>query len=255
MYSYPLKFEFPMFSLGRQLSVTDANGHFIMRMEDPFFSFKDAMTIVDGSGKIFYNVVGDTSFRFIFQIASMSTLWNIQTADGQQVATFDHQYFRFEEFQNLYVNRPSAVDANGRPSVGGIAGQMAANMMNHELDFNLPRKLVYRIRDREEGGNALGWIIPSKGTSMFDLLPYSVRIQILKIPFVARAYSPSYDIKFGSTQNAPALKLKKQNDLFIDRYILEKVSEFSDADERWAIPSLAIAVMFERTRLKEMADW
>ncbi len=255
MYSYPLKFEFPMFSIGRQVSVTDANGHFIMRMEDPFFSFKDAMTIVDGTGKVFYNVNGDSSFRFMFQLASTSTLWNVQTADGRQVATFDHQYFRFEEFQNLYVNHPSAVDANGRPSARGIAGQMAANMINTAINSNVPRKLVYRVRDQDEGGRELGWIIPSRGTSMFDMLPYSTRIQILKLPLVGRTYSPSYDFKIGNTQNPPALTLKKQKDLFVDRYILEKCGDLSDADERWAIPSLGIATMFERTRLKEMADW
>lgn len=255
MYTYPLKFEFPFISAGRQVSIKDSNGHFIMRMEDPFFSFKDAMTIVDGTGKTFYHVQGDSSFRFMFQLASTSTIWNIQTAGGQQVAAFDHQYFRFEEFQNLYVNRPSAVDADGRPSLGGIAGQMAANMANRQMDFNLPRKLVYRVRDRDEGGQSLGWIIPSRGTSMFDLLPYSIRIQILKIPFAARAYAPSYDFKMGSTKNPAVLKLRKINDMFIDRYVLERTGDFSETEERWAIPSLAIAAMFERTRLKEMADW
>jgi len=51
------------------------------------------------------------------------------------------------------------------------------------------------------------------------------------------------------------LKLQKQRDLFIDRYALQKVSELNDADERWVIPALTLVTMFERQRVKEMADW
>ena len=51
------------------------------------------------------------------------------------------------------------------------------------------------------------------------------------------------------------LKLQKQRDLFVDRYALQKVSELSEADERWVIPSLTLITMFERQRVKEMADW
>ena len=51
------------------------------------------------------------------------------------------------------------------------------------------------------------------------------------------------------------LKLQKQRDLFIDKYILEKVGELTDQQERWAIPALTLVTMFERTRVKNMADW
>ena len=51
------------------------------------------------------------------------------------------------------------------------------------------------------------------------------------------------------------LKLQKQRDLFIDRYALEKIGELKDADERWVIPAITLVTMFERQRVKEMADW
>lgn len=255
MYTYPLKFEFPLISLGRQVNVTDAGGRFIMRVTDPFFTFKDALIATDASGNVVYNINGDTSFRFMFQLASMSTVWNVQAPNGEQLASFDQRYFRMDEFNDLFMERPSAMTADGKPSLGGIAGQMAANMVNFEVDRRLPRKLVYRVQDKEEGGTALGWIVPTRGTAWFDVLPYSTRIQILKLPFVGRAYTPSYEFKLGNRSGETSLKLQKQRDLLIDRYILEKVGDLSEADERWAIPALALATLFERTRLKEMADW
>lgn len=86
MYSYPLKFEFPMISLGRQVDVRNGDGRFIMRASDPFISFKDAMSYVDGGGREVFRAEGDSSFRLMFQFASMSSEWNIVTADGKPLA-------------------------------------------------------------------------------------------------------------------------------------------------------------------------
>ena len=87
MYSYPIKLEFPMISIGRQVDVRNGDGKFIMRATDPFFSFKDSMNVTNGNGTSVYQINGDTSFRFMFQFASMSTVWNIQTPDGKPVAS------------------------------------------------------------------------------------------------------------------------------------------------------------------------
>ncbi|MCE9645881.1 MAG: hypothetical protein K8S20_07765 [Chloroflexi bacterium] len=254
MYSYPLKFEFPMISLGRQVDVKNGDGGFIMRVTDPFISFKDSMTAINGKGTAVYQINGDSSFRFLFQFASMSTDWTIQTMDGKPLAFIRNYFARMEEFESIGVKKPSSINPDGTPSLGGIAGQFAANMINQTVSRNVPGRLVYQILDKE-GGNVLGWIVPSRGTGWFDFLPYSTRIKILNIPFAARAYAPSYEFKLGNLYGPTALKLQKQRDLFVDRYSLEKTAELSDVDERWAVPALTLVTMFERQRVKEMADW
>ena len=255
MYTYPIKFEFPMISIGRQVDVRNGDGKFIMRAADPFISFKDEINITNGGGASVYQIKGDTGFRFLFQFASMSTDWTIQTPDRRPVAFIRNYYARMEEFQSIGVEKPSSINLDGTPSFGGIAGQFAANMLNQTVSRNIPGRLVYQVMDKEEGGTTLGWIVPSRGTGWFDFLPYSTRIKILNLPFAARAYAPSYEFKLGNLYGPTALKLQKQRDLFIDRYALQKVSELSDANERWTIPALTLVTMFERQRVKEMADW
>jgi len=118
----------------------------------------------------------------------------------------------------------------------------------------LPSRLVYKITDSEYG-NVMGWVVPSRGTGWFDFLPYSTRIQILNLPFAARAYAPSYEFKLGNLYSPTVLKLQKQRDLLVDKYTLEKTGDLGDANERWAVPALSLVAMFERQRVKEMADW
>jgi len=36
---------------------------------------------------------------------------------------------------------------------------------------------------------------------------------------------------------------------------LSRNGELTDANERWVIPALTLVTMFERQRVKEMADW
>ena len=255
MYSYPLKLEFPMISLGRQVDVKNGDGGFIMRVTDPFISFKDSMSAINGKGAVVYKINGDSSFRFMFQFASTSTDWSIQTGDGKTLAFIRNYYARMEEFESIGVENPSSINANGTPSFKGIAGQFAANMLNSTISSNVPSRLVYQVLDKEEGGSVLGWVVPSRGTGWFDFLPYATRIKILNLPFAARAYAPSYEFKLGNLYGPTVLKLQKQRDLFIDRYALQKGGELSDADERWAVPTLALVTMFERQRVKEMTDW
>jgi hypothetical protein len=261
MYSYPIKFEFPMISLGRHVDVRNGDGRFIMRASDPYISFKDSISYIDGGGREVYRAEGDTAFRFMFQFASMSSAWNIITADGKPVAHVDDYWARMEEFQNMEVNitsSASVVQSDGRADIGGALGNVAANFANNfvntAVSSNLPSRLVYQIKEYEEG-NVLGWIVPSRGTGWFDFLPYSTRIKILNLPLAARAYAPSYEFKAGNLYGPTVLKLQKQRDLFVDKYTLEKSGELTDQQERWAIPALTLVAMFERTRVKKMADW
>ena len=260
MYSYPIKFEFPMISIGRQVDVKNGDGKFIMRASDPFISFKDSMSFVDGGGKQVYRAEGDTAFRFLFQIASMSTEWSIVTADGQPLAHVDDYWARMEEFKDVRVNVTSStpvMQSDGRADIGGVLGNVAANFANNfantAISSQMPARLVYQVKDREDG-NVIGWVVPSRGTGWFDFLPYSTRKQILNLPFAARAYSPSYEFKLGNLYGPTVLKLKKQPDLFVDKYTLEKLGDLNDQQERWAIPVLTLVAMFERTRVKNMTD-
>lgn len=135
-----------------------------------------------------------------------------------------------------------------------VAASFATNFTNHVISSNTPSRLVYQIKEHE-GGSVLGWIVPSRGTGWFDFLPYSTRRQILNLPFAARAYAPSYEFKLGGLYSPTVLKLQKQRDLFVDKYTLEKVGELTDQQERWAIPTLTLVTMFERTRVKNMTDF
>lgn len=254
MYTYPIKLEFPMISIGRQVDVRNGDGKFIMRAADPFISFKDQVTVTNGSGAPVYYFKGDTSFRFLFQFASMSTSWDIQTPDGKPVAHVRNYYARMEEFKSVGVDAPNAMMADGRASIGGALGNAAANFLNNSISSNLPSRLVYQVLN-EEGGSILGWVVPSRGTGWFDFLPYSTRIQILNLPFAARAYAPSYEFKLDNLYGPAVLTLQKQRDLLVDRYTLSKAGELTDANERWVIPALTLVTMFERQRVKEMADW
>ncbi len=255
MYSYPIKFEFPMISIGRQVDVKNGDGKFIMRVSDPAVSFKDSMNITDGRGQTVYRANGDSSFRMLFEFASTSTRWDIVTPDGKMVCSLDDYWARMEEFKDVQVQSSAPVmQSDGRADIGGVLGNVAANMLNNVVSSNLPSRLVYRIMDQEDG-NVLGWIVPSRGTGWFDFLPYSTRIQILNIPFAARAYAPSYEFKIGNLYGPAVLKLQKVRDMLVDRYSLTKVGELTDQQERWAIPALTIITMFERARVKQMADW
>jgi hypothetical protein len=243
-----------MIGMGRQVDVRNGDGKFIMRAVDPFVSFKDEINVTNGAGASVYKFKGDSSFRFLFQFASMSTDWTIQTPDGQPVAFIRNYYARMEEFRSVGVDKPSSINPDGTPSFGGIAGQFAANMINQTVSSNVPGRLVYQVMDKESGAT-LGWIVPSRGTGWFDFLPYSTRIKILNLPFAGRAYAPSYEFKLGTLYGPTILKLQKQRDLFVDRYALQKSGELRDANERWAIPALTLVTMFERQRVKEMTDW
>ncbi|HMU93832.1 MAG TPA: hypothetical protein PLD33_14815 [Anaerolineales bacterium] len=254
MYNYPLKFEFPMISLGRQMDVKNGDGGFIMRVSDPYISFKDEMTVINGKGAAVMKAKGDSSFRFLFQFASTSTSWNIVDGSDRTIAWVTNYWARMEEFKDVYVDTPSGVGADGRADIGGVLGNIATNVLNNRVASTLPSRLVYKITDSEYG-NVLGWVVPSRGTGWFDFLPYSTRIQILNLPFAARAYAPSYEFKLGNLYGPTVLKLQKQRDLLVDKYTLEKIGDLSEANERWALPSIALAAMFERQRVKEMADW
>lgn len=255
MYIYPIKFEFPIVSINREVNVRNGDGKFIMRAIDPLASFKDSMTIINGAGKTVFQVNGDSSFRMLFRFASTSTQWSVVTPDGKPVCAVDDYWARMEEFKDVRVESNAPVmTSDGRADIGGVLGNVAANLVNNAVRQNLPSRLVYRVMDHEEG-NVIGWIVPSRGTGWFDFLPYSTRIQILNLPFAARAYAPSYEFKLGNLYGPTVLKLTKVRDLLVDKYTLVKSGELTDAQERWAIPALTLVTLFERQRVKEMADW
>ena len=254
MYTYPIKFEFPIISLGRQVNVLNGDGKFIMRASDPFISFKDAMPYTDGSGKEVIRAEGDTSFRMLFQFASMSTTWSIVTTDGSPLAHLSDYWARMEEFKDMHITSSAPVQkSDGTANFGGILGNVAANFADNVVRSQMPSRLVYRIMDREDG-EILGWVVPSRGTGWFDFLPYSTRKQILNLPFASKAYTPSYEFKLGGLYEPTILKLQKQRDLLADKYTLEKIGALTDQIERWAIPALTLVALLERTRLKNMVD-
>jgi hypothetical protein len=252
MYSYPIKFEFPLISLGRQVDVRNGDGRFIMRAIDPYIAVKDAINIIDGSGNEVFQVKGDTPFRFFFRIFSMSWNWTITTPDERPVAFVDKYWARMEEFRNLRAETAEPVrNSDGTVSVGDFINAYAASTVNNELNRKVPRRLVYRVMDKEHG-EVLGWIVPSRGTGWLDFLPYSTRQKIFSLPFASRIYAPSYEFKIGDLYSPTVLRLQKERDLLYDKYTLEKVSDLTDQQERWAIPALTLATMFERARFKDM---
>jgi len=254
MYSYPLKFEFPLISLGRSMDVQNGDGRFIMRVNDPFISMKDVISFIDGGGREVYQAKGDTSFRFLFRLFSFSFDWMIVTPDGKPVAFVDQYWARMEEFRDVHVDEGNLVrNSDGTVSAGDFAKAFVASSINSKIRQNVPRRLVYRILD-QENGNEIGWVVPSPGTGWLDFLPHSTKRQIFNLPFASRLYSPSYEFKVGGLYSPTVLRLQKQHDLLFDKYTLAKTGELTDQQERWAIPALSIAAMFERQRFKDMTD-
>jgi hypothetical protein len=254
VYTYPLKLEFPVVSIGRHVDVKNGDGRFIMRAKDPFIAVKDLVSVEDGNGKPVFEFSGD-GLRLLFHFGSMSSHWDIRTPDGNPLVYLQSYWARMEEFQSVYVEGPSATDGNGMPSFGGIAGSMAASFVNEQARRATPGRLVYKIMDQKISDKILGWVVPTRGTAWFDFLPYRTRIQILNIPFMSRAYAPSYEFKFGDLYGPTTLKLRKERDLIVDRYVVEKVGELTDAQERWVVPVLTLVTMLERFSLKQMTDW
>jgi hypothetical protein len=254
MYTYPLKLEFPFISLGRQVDVRNGDGKFIMRANDPFIAFKDSISIIDGKGNEVYRANGDTSFRFIFRIFSFSFDWLITTPDERPVAFIDRYWARMEEFRDARMDAGTSTrNSDGTTSVGDFAKAFVASSINNDLSRNVPRRLVYRILD-QENGNEIGWVVPSRGTGWLDFLPYATKRKIFNLPFASRLYTPSYEFKVGGLYSPTVLQLNKQRDLLFDKYTLEKTGDLTDQQERWAIPALTIAAMFERQRFKDMTD-
>jgi uncharacterized protein YxjI len=66
-----------------------------------------------------------------------------------------------------------------------------------------------------------------------------------EIPFLGMLINPSYliDVK-GKT----VLKLKKQPAVFEGKFLLEKISDLSDAEENILLPSIIMMTLLERTR-------
>ena len=244
-----------MISIGRQVDVKNGDGKFIMRASDKLISFKDTMSFMDGRSQTVYNAVGNSSFRMMFEFASSSTSWSILTPNGTEICAFEDYTARMEEFKDVHVESSIPVmQSDGRADLGGVLGNVAANMLNNKISSVLPGRLVYRIMEGYEKRNVIGWVVPSRGTGWFDFLPYTTRNQILSFPFASRAYTPSYEFKIGNLYGPTVLKLQKQRDLLVDRYTLEKFGDITDQQERWAIPVLTLVTMLERTRIKQMTD-
>ncbi len=244
-----------MVSIGRQVDVKNGDGKFIMRASDKLISFKDTMSIMDGRSQTVYNAVGNSSMRMLFEFTSSSTSWSIFTPDGKEICAFEDYTARMEEFKDVRVDSSMPVmQSDGRADLGGVLGNVAANMLNNKISSVLPGRLVYRVMEGYENRNVIGWVVPSRGTGWFDFLPYATRNQILSLPFASRAYTPSYEFKIGNLYGPTVLKLQKQRDLLVDRYTLEKFGDITDQQERWAIPVLTLVTMLERTRIKQMTD-
>ena len=65
------------------------------------------------------------------------------------------------------------------------------------------------------------------------------------IPFVGMWINPAYLVDL---RGKPALYLKKQPSMLEGKFILEKRSDFTDADEKMLIPGVIMMLMMERMR-------
>ncbi|MBK8431420.1 MAG: hypothetical protein IPL28_09090 [Chloroflexi bacterium] len=64
-----------------------------------------------------------------------------------------------------------------------------------------------------------------------------------------RLITPRYDIRWG---NKIVMSMQKQRTLVADKYVLEAKHKLSAADESALLPSIVLALFYERQQLKQL---
>lgn len=223
MHQYPLTITFPLFSVSPQVTVTDASGNRLFTAVKKLISTKDEINITSDGAPV-YQVISQEN-----RITDIPSNWDIKTADGQTIGVVDDDYI-------------SALD-HVTFSDNTLANRYASRQLGSLL--NIRNVKMYWVKDTN--GNRLGFIAPEVTSLAAANLP--LREVVRKLPIFFRLITPQYDVVLNGQR---VLTMKKQRTILQDTYTLESHAPFTESEERMFIPSILLAVLYERQQLKDM---
>ena len=222
MYSYPLTLSFANLAATPKITVTDTGSKTVMTATKTLLSQKEEIK-VSANGTPLYTIVSQES-----RITDIPSNWDVIAANGQKLGVVDDDFYT-EDAANYIKNR---VVATG------------LNVLKDHL-VNERALKMYWLKNSD--GAQVGLIAPNKKSFSLQQLPLADLTR--KIPFFFRFITPSYSISLGSRK---VMFLQKQRTLMVDTYRLESNGQFTAEDEQLLIPSLLLAVFYERQQLKDL---
>jgi uncharacterized protein YxjI len=223
MYSYPLTFIFPLFSVTPQFEVKDASGRALFTASKKLLSSKDEINLA-ANGQPLFKVISQEN-----RITDIPSNWDVLASDGRKLGVVDDDFI-------------SAIDTS--KFMPNSAGQTILNMEISRA-LNLRAIKMYWIKDA--AGKKLGFVAPEKESLMTMQLPLQGYIR--QVPFLSRFITPHYYIRLGEET---VMYMEKKRTFLQDTYVLEARGKFSEQDEPLLINSVVLAVLYERERLKEL---
>lgn len=225
MYQYPLTLSFASVTATAKINVADAQGKNVFTAAKTLISQKEEFKFT-AAGQPLYQVVSQES-----RISDIPSNWDVFTATGQHIGIVDDDF--------------TGLDAAAEMGVSGVAG-MGLNMLQNRVVGGQALKM-YWLKDA--AGAPLGRITPDKKSISLQQLPLADLTR--KLPFAYRFITPRYDVCLG---DQVVMTLQKQRTLFVDRYQLESKRTVTPLEESLLLPSIVLAVFYERQQLKHLFE-
>ena len=223
MLQYPLTFSFSALTITPRIHVRDAGGRLLFTAAKKLISSREEIEVTSG-GQMLYKVISQES-----RITDIPSNWDVMTADGQVLGVVDDDFI-------------SALD-NMKFAGNSVLDSML--QMQAQRSMKLRSAKMYWLKDKT--GKELGFITPDSNSLLIEQIPmYPI---LRQLPFAYRLITPRYFMQLGEKT---VMTLQKQRTLLIDTYILAKSGNFSEADEKLLIPSVILAIAYERQQLKDL---
>ena len=223
MHQYPLTFSFSALAITPSIEVKDASGRVLFKAVKKLISSKEEIEITSGA-QMLYKVISQES-----RITEIPSNWDVMTGDGQILGIVDDDFI-------------SALDKMKFAGNSVLDGML---QMRAQRSMHLRSAKMYWLKDTS--GKQLGFITPDSNSLLIEQIPlYPI---IKQLPFAYRLITPKYYIQLG---DKTVMTLQKQRTFLIDTYTLAVNDKFSDADEKLLIPSIILAIVYERQQLKDL---
>ena len=223
MYRYPLTFVFSAMTVSPRIQVRDASGTPVCTVAKKLLSSKDDIEATAGAKPLF-KIISQES-----RITDIPSNWNITAPDGHVLGIVDDDFL-------------TALDGLKFP---GSPALSAFTSIEISRSLGLHAAKMYWIKDA--AGQKLGFIAPDGRSLAMETLPlYPITS---KLPFASRLITPLYAVQLGGKL---LMRLKKERTLFTDTYTLESADTFTEQQEQLLIPAVALTILYERQRLKDL---
>lgn len=223
MYQYPLTFSFSAFAITPNIQVKDSSGRLLFTAAKRLISSKEEINVTSG-GQPVYKIISQES-----RITEIPSNWDVPSGDGQKLGVVDDDFI--SALDNMKVAGNSMLD--------GML-QMRAQRAMH-----LRSAKLYWMKDAS--GKQVGFITPDTNSLLMEQIPlYPI---VRQLPFAYRLITPRYLVEYGGKT---VMLLQKRRTFMIDSYTLSVNEKFSDADEKLLVPSVILAIVYERQQLKDL---